>query len=184
MLIDLNDNKYRSRGNGEDEKILHHNIAKNCKFGIVEIGVLNGDTTTILCEANKNIKIFGIDPIVPDSMNSNLIGNEQKILELEKSYNNFTFIKDYSYNAVKKFKNKFDYIFIDGDHNYEFVKKDVEDWLPKLEIGGYIALHDSAVNRGGPMWWGGPSKLSDELLYNENLEYIETVFTITLFRKK
>jgi len=182
-MTDINDSKYRSKGNGEDEKTLHSNLAKNCKYGIVEIGVLNGDTTKIFCEANKDIKIYGIDPMIPDSMNFDLIGNEQKIIELQKIYNNFTFIKDYSFNAVKKFKNKFDYIFIDGDHNYELVKKDVEDWLPKLQIGGHMALHDSALNRGGPIWWGGPSKVADELIYNENLEYIETVFTITLFKR-
>ena len=44
---------------------------------------------------------------------------------------------------------KFDYIFIDGDHNYESVKKDVEDWLPKLKIDGYYPLHNIAIEFDG-----------------------------------
>ena len=40
-MINLNDEKYRSRGDGEDEKLLHQKMAKNSKLGIVEIGVLN-----------------------------------------------------------------------------------------------------------------------------------------------
>lgn len=177
--------KFLSQGINEDEAKVHKEIAQLCKFGIVELGVLNGDSTKIFCEfvANPNVPIFGIDPIIPDSMNPSLIGNLEKISNLEKQFKNFTFIKDYSYNVVKDFNNKFDYIFIDADHRYESVKKDFEDWFPKLEIGGYLAIHDSAANRGGPYWWEGPSKLADELIEKNELEYIKTIYTLTLFKK-
>ena len=182
-MINLNDKQYQSHGDGESEKELHKKLSRDCKLGIVEIGVLNGDTTKIFCESNSEVPVFGIDPIVPDSMNSDLIGSERKILDLTEQYKNFTFIKDYSHNVVKDFNHKFDYIFIDGDHRYEGVKRDFEEWVPKLEIGGYVALHDSAVNRGGPMWWPEPSRLADEIITASELEYVDTVFTITLFRK-
>ena len=35
-----------------------------------------------------------------------------------------------------------DMIFIDGDHIYSSVKKDIELWLPKLQNGGLICGHD------------------------------------------
>jgi predicted O-methyltransferase YrrM len=48
-----------------------------------------------------------------------------------------------SKEANKKFdKNSLDFIFIDGDHTYKFVKKDIELWLPKLKKNGIIAGHD------------------------------------------
>jgi len=35
-----------------------------------------------------------------------------------------------------------DFVFIDGDHRYEFVKADIEAWVPKVKSGGIIAGHD------------------------------------------
>jgi hypothetical protein len=36
----------------------------------------------------------------------------------------------------------FDYGYIDGNHKYEYVKKDVELWFPKIRKGGMLAGHD------------------------------------------
>ena len=35
-----------------------------------------------------------------------------------------------------------DTLFIDGDHTYEGVKKDIEAWYPKVKKGGTIIFHD------------------------------------------
>ncbi len=37
----------------------------------------------------------------------------------------------------------FDAVFIDGNHSYEYVKKDLENYYPKVKDGGIIALHDA-----------------------------------------
>lgn len=37
---------------------------------------------------------------------------------------------------------KFDFLFIDGDHSYEGVKKDFEMYGPLVEKGGIVAFHD------------------------------------------
>ena len=174
----LSDN---SGKNGENKAhIKYLTLSKNC---IVEIGVLNGETTKVILQ-NSNCSVIGIDPIIPDSMNENLIGSEKSILELKKEFDNFNFIKDYSFNVVKTWDKKIDYLFIDGDHNYDAVKQDFEDWYPHVLEGGIISLHDSAANRGGPFFWKGPSDFADELLKDERLEYLETVNTMTIFKKK
>ena len=38
---------------------------------------------------------------------------------------------------------EFDAVFIDGNHSYEYVKKDLENFLPKVKEGGIVALHDA-----------------------------------------
>jgi predicted O-methyltransferase YrrM len=43
---------------------------------------------------------------------------------------------------------KIDFLFIDGDHSYEGVKKDFEMYAPLVRNGGIIGFHDIAVNRG------------------------------------
>ena len=38
--------------------------------------------------------------------------------------------------------NSLDFIFIDADHRYEAVTKDLQNWFPKLKTDGIIAGHD------------------------------------------
>ncbi|MES2199322.1 MAG: class I SAM-dependent methyltransferase [Chlamydiota bacterium] len=33
-------------------------------------------------------------------------------------------------------------MFIDGNHDYDFVKEDIKLWLPKVRAGGILAGHD------------------------------------------
>jgi hypothetical protein len=173
---------YKSHGTFEDEKEMHAAIARVCKNSIVEIGVFNGNTTHIFLKNNNHVRVYGIDPIIPDSMAPELIGDESKIIDLVYQYPNFLFIKNFSYYAVKEHIEKISYIFIDGDHKYDAVCKDFEDWVPFVETGGYISLHDSALYRGGN-GWPGPSRLSDELLNDKRIEYIDTVSSLTIFKK-
>ncbi len=166
-----------------------------CKYssisnmGIVEIGVLDGETTLAMSKFSK-CPIYGIDPIIPDSMDQNLIGSKEIILNNMRGYPDFTFYNDYSFNVVIDFKNKFDFIFIDGDHHYESVKRDFLEWFPILERGGYIAFHDSgpvtSVQADFKGWDGCikiVSEIKDNLYFCEEIEWIENVDTINVFKK-
>lgn len=119
-------------------------------------------------------------------MNKRLIGHEKHILNNMSFYPKFIFFKDYSYNIVKNWQYKFDFIWIDGDHRYEAVKRDFEDWFSLLEPNGIIAFHDSAPVTSIPdsfEGWPGPTKLVNEIKENRDLKYIETIDTLTIFKK-
>lgn len=177
--------KYQSKWNApNDEKAEHIWIAKQCRLGIVEIGVLNGSTSKLLAEANPDIPVYGIDPIVPDSMAPSEVGDTGRIQANTGELENYHFVQEYSYEVVKKWSLPFDYIFIDGDHRYEEVRRDFLDWLPLLTHRGFLSLHDSAANRGGPHFWPGPSQLADGIIRKGILEYIKTVYALTIFRKR
>ena len=38
--------------------------------------------------------------------------------------------------------NSLDFVFIDANHSYEFVKDDIKHWYPKVKKGGILAGHD------------------------------------------
>jgi len=48
-----------------------------------------------------------------------------------------------------------DFLFVDGDHSYEGVRRDYEDYGPLVRPGGLIAFHDVArhpAGEGGDVW--------------------------------
>lgn len=160
--------------------------AQLASLGIVEIGVLDGKTTREIALVSK-VPIYGIDPIIPDSMNKRLIGHESLIKENMRFYKDFVFIKDYSFNVSKNWNKPFDFIFIDGDHEYGAVKQDFEEWFRLIVSGGFIAFHDSAPVTSIPgafEGWAGPIRLVKELKEHPGLEFLETQDSLSVFRKK
>lgn len=52
-------------------------------------------------------------------------------------------IRSNSESAVQLFDdNSLDFVYIDANHKYEFVKKDIELWFPKVRRGGIVSGHD------------------------------------------
>ncbi|WP_197535048.1 class I SAM-dependent methyltransferase [Thermoproteus tenax] len=56
---------------------------------------------------------------------------------------------------------KVDFLFIDGDHTYEGVKRDFEMYSPLVRKGGIIAFHD--IVPGPPEYVGGVPRFWSEL---------------------
>lgn len=171
----------------EIEKNTLQKYARQAQVGIIEIGVLDGKTTKEMALV-ANVPIYGIDPLIPDSMNKRLIGTEEKILKNLNFYPKFKFFKDFSFNVAKDWTLPFDFIFIDGDHTYEAVKKDFNDWYQLINNGGYIAFHDShpiTVN-GEEVFagWPGCVRLVAELRSDKRLSFIEVQDSVTVFQKK
>jgi len=75
---------------------------------------------------------------------------------------------------VKKILNgrKVDFLFIDGDHTYEGVKKDFEMYSPLVRKGGIIAFHD--IVSGPEENVGGVPKFWQELK-SKDKEFLEIV---------
>ena len=119
----------------------------NAKIGI-EIGVDEGLTSWYFLKELPELKLYGIDPY---SQYIDWNGNE-----LDQSGRNNTFeiavdrLKPYtdrhvlyrttSDDAVDKFvDNGYDFIFIDGLHEYDQLKKDCANYFPKIKKGGVFA---------------------------------------------
>jgi predicted O-methyltransferase YrrM len=61
-------------------------------------------------------------------------------------------------------------VFIDGDHTYEGVKADFQNWLPAVLKGGYLVFHD--IN-DPTLENHGPSVLYRELLKRKDIREVQ-----------
>ena len=138
----------------EFEGALLHFLAThaNKKGVIVEIGCWKGKSTAKLASGSMRgprIKVYAIDNHL-GPQNPRVKGKRKSsFTDFKKNIQYFEFkkiivpIHKKSENAVKTFKKPISLLFIDGDHAYREVKKDLELWFPKVLIGGTIAFHDN-----------------------------------------
>jgi hypothetical protein len=125
-----------------------------------EIGTEKGQYAEILCQGIPNLKLFCIDPwkVYKDFQDS--WGQDQGLWDtlFEKtkrklSRYNCELIRKTSMEAVKDFKpNSLDFVFIDGNHDFEYVINDIIQWMKIVRPGGILSGHDFTTNivRGIP----------------------------------
>lgn len=135
----------------KDYKIIPEIInSKKYKVG-AEIGVAHGGHSLTILETTKVKKLYCIDPYkhqdnYNDPMNlsqkdfDQLFSKTQNRLKSHKK--RVEFIRKFSAEASESVKDTLDFIYIDGDHSYEGVKSDIENWYRKIRVGGTISGHD------------------------------------------
>jgi len=125
---------------------------------VSEIGVFKGEfSEKLLTKINpKELHLIDIfEGMVPsgDKDGNNMVyadlGNEFKLLY--EKYNKNPIVKlhkGFSYNILNNFEDDyFDMIYIDGDHSYEGVTKDLELSRNKIKNAGYICGHDYTTDK-------------------------------------
>lgn len=129
----------------------------NFKIG-VEIGVQRGIYSESLCRANPQMKIYGVDPWISaeteqgnpaDKRTENSTSQKtcdrlyREAVNRLKVYPKYHILKEYSVDAVKRFEDEsLDFVYIDGNHQDDFVVQDIEVWSKKVRLGGIVSGHD------------------------------------------
>jgi hypothetical protein len=122
-----------------------------------EIGVLYGQFSAQLLNVLDPKLLILIDPFETGGSQYGIeLNNQHTAYSDENDYVNLLdkFKKEissgqvivkrqFSYDAVDYFSdNSLDFIYLDGSHLYEDVKRDLNDWLPKLKNDGLMCGHD------------------------------------------
>jgi hypothetical protein len=112
-----------------------------------EIGVALGENAKNVLEGISNIKtLYLIDPYFP--YNGCLLervqnSNKEKAFKLLSGFKNIEFVYHTSEWACSDIPiDILDFVYIDGDHSYLGITKDIEYWFPRLKVGGIIGGHD------------------------------------------
>lgn len=121
----------------------------------VEIGSWKGQSASFMAveihNSEKNIKFDCVDhwgdlPGTPNSEEyyvKNGILYEKFLSNTERVKHIINPVRLDSMTAVKNYEDRsLDFVFIDGDHNYDPVVADIKAWLPKIKQLGVLAGHD------------------------------------------
>ena len=134
------------------------NIPQNGKF--LEIGCFLGKSTHYLCTnlinaGREDVTVYALDTFKGSSEHkflNKMVDKDGSFYETTKQNlqyfigrNQCHLIESRSDNeeTINRFEDQtFDVIMIDGAHEYDAVKEDIENWWPKLKEGGIMLLDD------------------------------------------
>jgi hypothetical protein len=124
---------------------------------IAELGVLSGDFSKQILDICEPSELVLIDTWSGKIGSGDENGNNFTLYDGDLLFNQVT--SNFSNNSnVKIIKGKteklldfnnsyFDLIYIDADHSYNGVKKDLMNSYLKIKNGGYITGHDYSINK-------------------------------------
>jgi len=118
----------------------------------VEVGVELGRYARLICEINTQMKLWGVDPYEKyedyreyadqaemDGIYEFMLNEMSSPIKHKK----FEIIRKRSEDAVKRFEDELlDFVYIDGNHEFDYPLRDIEAWWPKVKTGGILSGHD------------------------------------------
>ena len=128
---------------------------------IVEIGSWKGRSTVWLASGAKaglGARVVAIDPHRDSSLHSAGESTEHDLrrnLELAKVSDQADVVVATSEDAAVSWNRPISLLFIDGEHDYESVRRDLLLWEGHVVDGGVVALHDT-------LFWEGPRRVVSE----------------------
>lgn len=78
-----------------------------------------------------------------ENVNEGLGEAYRQVCERFKGIDRVKIVRESSAQAARQFDdNSIDYLYVDANHSYEFVFRDLLEWWPKVRPGGFITLND------------------------------------------
>lgn len=119
----------------------------------VEIGVAYGVYSELMCNINPQMKVWGVDPYKMYGEYREFSKEQSRLDDAKKQANDllssyvahdlYEFVYKFSEDAAKDFADEsLDFVYIDGNHEFDFPYRDIKAWWPKIRKGGILAGHD------------------------------------------
>jgi hypothetical protein len=126
------------------------------KGNAIEIGVFQGDFADILIKSTAFRHFYLLDawknlPNYDDRANTSDQQHESRYQFVQNrfaAHENVEIVRGLSNELHDEFPNEyFDFIYIDANHSFQGCSSDLQDWWPKLKVGGLFAGHDYVDGR-------------------------------------
>lgn len=169
----------------EAETVAIEELARSCET-VVELGVFEGVTSARIASAMSRGRLFCVDPFFSGRLGIpyGLLITRHQLARAKKVGLRVEIVRKMSYDYVREAPDRIDLLFVDADHSYAAVKRDWDDWLPKVASNGYIALHDSRPIPGRCSETCGPVRLAREIRASRtDVALVREVDTLSVFQK-
>jgi len=161
----------------------------NGRARLAEIGSWHGVSSCRLRRAMApDATLFCIDPYPSGRLGFSL----QRIIamrELAKVRGgNVRWIRATGADAGRQFlaanEPPFDFVFIDGDHSFDGLRQDWENWSGLVAVGGIVALHDSCSSDSRRIEGAGSVIYTREVIRRDpRFMLVEIVDTLSILRR-
>ena len=124
----------------------------------VEVGVQRGDFAEKIITGIPGLTYYGVDAWQCYKGYGDIIASRHGQSSFDRLYEEAKnrleplgakLIRNWSTEAAKEFADEsVDFVYLDGNHQFEFVTADIAAWLPKIKKEGMICGHDYARKNG------------------------------------
>jgi predicted O-methyltransferase YrrM len=113
----------------------------------VEIGTGFGENALSLLHELAIERLYCIDPFAPyadgeRTIQTEYLSRSESTLRMLSKFKNVKFIRKFSSEACEEIPENVDFVYIDGNHGYEAVLADLQNYFPLLHEEGVMAGHD------------------------------------------
>ena len=135
---------------------MYEHLDRDKKLLGVEIGVAEGLNSKRMLDEFENLTLIGIDPfegykdwwgyVSAEYMSERETLAKENLKDHIES-NRFTLLKKYSDSALEDLEDgKYDFVYVDGDHSYEWALHDMNKYWNKVKDGGILCGHDRSLD--------------------------------------
>jgi predicted O-methyltransferase YrrM len=152
---------------------------------VVEIGVAEGGSAWEVAQVlDESAHLHLVDPyfrrvmknIVPARITAKRLVNSVARCQV-------TWHEAFSTELVNRWSGPIDLLFVDGDHSYEGVRQDWDDWTPYVPVGGHVALHDAHWDARHVKPEHGPAQLLLEVRDDLGWELADSADSLAILRR-
>ncbi|WP_263792004.1 class I SAM-dependent methyltransferase [Salinibacter sp.] len=154
----------------------------------VEIGVYEGVNTRVIAESiRKDGVLYAIDPFFTGALPISwceIIARHN--VRRSDAAEKVQFVKALSWKACEELDGTFDFVFVDGDHSLDGIKRDWTDWSRRVQLGGIIALHDTAIpdHDSSVKELGSYQYFQEEIRSDERFKVVDRVDSLNVLERK
>ncbi len=135
------------------EKLLLYKLVRKLERGsvILEIGSYLGASSTFLAAGAKEraCVVYCVDAWQNIGMSEDKRDTFNEFIRNTQRFRRVIIpLRGLCEEIANHFNSQVDLLFIDGDHSYEGVKKDVESWFPRLKNEAILIFHDIGWAQG------------------------------------
>ena len=113
-----------------------------------EVGLFRGRNARAMFRAIPGLRLYGIEPYAdqPYSTRHKTVPRyerNRRMMTDRLKDSNITVIEKFSETAVQDIPyDSLDFVYIDGDHSYDYVMTDIILWSRRVRPGGIVSGHD------------------------------------------